>query len=214
MKSFGALIRVVFIASALASSAAEATVLFSTTSQLVAANPIQIGRLSRNGIPQDWAGSEPYPGIVNPATPYHYTTFLVNVGITPYIQISFDSTATTTFVSAYQTTYNPAALSVNWLGDPGTSGNFFGVDPLFFNVIANIKSFLVVVVNETTTNGGLGLPFGLLVEGFIDATFTEPTAIPEPATMLLCLAALGLLVAQRRMRRDGAPAPRMRTVAA
>src|SRR5262245_27252913 len=53
---------------------AHATLIFSGTISVSAGDPTQLGRLSRNGVAQDWAGSEPFPGIINPGTTYHYVT--------------------------------------------------------------------------------------------------------------------------------------------
>jgi hypothetical protein len=53
---------------------ANATAIFSGTMSVSAGDPMQLGRLSRNGIPQDWVGAEPFPGIINATTPYHYAT--------------------------------------------------------------------------------------------------------------------------------------------
>src|SRR5438128_1300263 len=137
MKKTSALIRVIAFAS-IGTVAAQAGVLLDVTSALQLSDPTQLGRLSRNGIIQDWAGSEPFPGIINGSTSYHYAAYLVNVGLSNFIQIDFDSTSANTFVSAYQTSYSPPDLTTNWLGDGGASGNFFGTDPRFFNVIAAV----------------------------------------------------------------------------
>lgn len=207
MKMLGTLARILILTSSLATASANATVIFSTNGNLTANDPTQLGRLSRNGVPQDWAGIEPFPGVINPTAIYHFHTYLINVGLTPFIQINFDSNAATTFVSAYQTTYNPGNLATNWLGDAGGSGNFFGFDPRFFNVVAALNSQLVVVINEPTPNGGLGsdFPFGLLVEGFCDRDFTDApcqvTTVPEPSTLMLSFAAVSGLVIGRRRRR-------------
>jgi hypothetical protein len=106
-------------------------------------DPTQLGRLSRNAIPQDWASDEAFPGVINTTTSYRYVTYLVNVGMTPFVQVLFDSLSLNTFVSAYDTTYdttyvpNSAGLpnlgfDTHWLGDAGFSGNAFGTDPVFF----------------------------------------------------------------------------------
>ncbi|HEY3441351.1 MAG TPA: PEP-CTERM sorting domain-containing protein [Paludibaculum sp.] len=187
-------------------SAASGAVLFTITDSLANTDPTQLGRLSRNGIPQDWAGSEPFPGTINLATPYHYRYYDVNVGATPFIQIIMDASTVTEFASAYITSYDPANKATNWLGDAGVSGNYFGVDPLFFQVIATPNSILRVVINNTT---GGALPLGngiftLTVEGYIDSSFGEPGAVPEPATLGLTLAGLGALAFLHHRRRRNA----------
>jgi hypothetical protein len=177
---------------AFAASAAQASTIFSTVGSLSSSDLTQTGRLSRNGIQQDWAGTELFPGVINTGVTLHYTTYVVNVGITPFIQIDFDSVPANTFVSAYLTSYLPnSAGSPNfgfdqhWLGDAGVSGNILPNDPLFFNVIVPVNSNLVVVVNEVSPVG-LGQSYGLTVEGFLDSEYTDPpSAVPEPSSALL-----------------------------
>ena len=159
-----------------------------------------------------WVGT--FPGVINIGTTYKYETFNVHVGGAQFIQIDFDSIVTSTFVSAYQTSYAPDSagppnfgFDINWLGDAGTSGNFFGTDPLFFNVIAQPNSNLVVVVNETTGDtgpaSGIGKPFHLTVEAFYDTNFSET---PEPSAILLCLGGLAILFGRRGSKKAVAAA--------
>ena len=147
---------------------ANATVIDTETLTLTSADPTQMGRLSRNGIPQDSVRD----GALSGRDQDHHVLSLqytrlrcrgpgvrfLFLSYGGFIQIDFDSTATTTFLSAYLDAYSPSNLATNWLGDAGTSGNFFGVDPLFFQVVVPSAHDLVLVLNETTTNGGLNLP--------------------------------------------------------
>ena len=189
--------------SMLAPATARAAVLLDVSSALALSDPFQLGRLSRNGLPQDWTGGELFPGVINPTTSYRYHTYQVNVGQTPFIQVLLDSISTDIFISAYDTSYNPNSagapnfgFNVNWLGDPGISGAFFPGDPLFFQVLAQTNHLLVLVISETVgANAGVGDPFHLTVEGFVDSEFTD---VPEPASLLL---AAGGLAACRRRRR-------------
>jgi hypothetical protein len=187
----------------LAASTAQAIPLLDVTGSLSASDPTQLGRLSRNGIPQDWSGSELFPGVINPASSYHYKVYSVNVGLTPFIQISVDSISTNTFFSAYDTAYLPASMATNWLGDMGVSGNLFPPDPNFFQVIAPINHTLLIVVNQTSTTAGLGDPFHLLVEGFLDTEFTDPAPanVPEPTTVFLTATGLAWLASKRARAR-------------
>jgi hypothetical protein len=196
-------------ASLLISGVASATVLYSGTMTLGAASPTQLGRLTRDGVDSDWSAQKAFPGVINATTTYHYTTLDLDLGALessfgaygPYIQISFDSTATTTFLSAYLGSYSPASIATNYLGDPGGSGNLFGVDPEFFQIVVPSSNHLILVLNESTTNGGLNLPGDVLVEAFSDTDFTDlPVAapVPEPGTWALLLGGLGFVAARRR----------------
>ncbi len=194
---------------------AEATAIYSNTISIAAGDPTQLGRLSRGGIPQDWSGGEDFPGVLNTTTSYHYFTVDLDLdalesGYTDYggfLQVSFDSTFSTTFLSAYEDTYAPdpvapnRGLDTNWLGDPGFSGNFFGTDPVFFQVIVPSTHHLILVLNESVTNGGLGQPGTVLVEAFTDTEFTDLTprssSVPEPGTWALLMCGMVLLAVRR-----------------
>jgi hypothetical protein len=188
---------------------AQATVLYTGTLTLTSGSPTQLGRLSRTGVAQDWSGgaTASFVGLINLTTSYHYLTLDLDlsalessyVSYGGYVQISIDSTATTTFLSAYADTYTPANPGATWIGDTGSSGNYFTGDPAFFQVIVPSPKHLVLVFNESTTNGGLNLPANIVVEAFTDTVYTDlVTAVPEPATVASMLAGLALLSALRR----------------
>jgi hypothetical protein len=200
------------VAFGLMAGLAQATPIYSDTLVLGAGDPTQLGRLTRDGVPSDWSAPKPFPGVFNPTTTYHYKTLDLDIaaleaGFTygGFIQIDFDSDATTTFLSAYLDSYNPLNLAANYLGDPGFSGNAFPGTPQFFQVFVPSAHHLVLVLNETLPNGGLGLPGGLLVEAFADSEFTDLSSVPEPGTLVLL--ASGMAFAARRFRR-GATARR------
>lgn len=174
-------ISIVLLGTLLLASVAQADLLTTFTSSIAANDPTQLGRLSRSGIPSDWSAVKAFPGVINPTTVYNYHTYSINSGVTPYIFITIDSVPANTFASAYMPSYDPTNLATNYIGDAGSSGNYFGTDPVSFEVFVPMHTNFLVVVN-TSSNAGIGQPFTITVQGFIDDEFT-PT--PEPSSMLL-----------------------------
>jgi hypothetical protein len=194
MKSHKLSLSIVCLLGLLAFNAnAYAEAIDSFTSSLTTTDPTQLGRLSRNGVAQDWTGGEgAFSGVINTTTTYHYTTYTytsTDLLGAEFIQIEVDSLSANTFFSAYDGSYNPLNMATNWLGDAGSSGDFFGTDPLFFQVIVPVGDSLVIVVNNSgPSNLGVGDPFTLSVEGFSDTEFDDPapiTTTPEPSTLVL-----------------------------
>jgi len=189
----------------LAIAAAQASILMTVTDDvLVAGDPTQLGRLSRDGVPSDWSGPKTFPGVINPTISYHYRTYFIPTPITPYIQITVDDPQAAIFSSAYMNTYNPLSMGTNYLGDGGFSGNFFPGSPLFFQVFVPTGSNLVLVINDpVAANAGLGRPYSLVVEGFTDTNFSDP--VPEPSSLFLSGGGLAAAVlAASRLRRGAA----------
>jgi len=59
-----------------------------------------------------------------------------------------------------------------------------------------------VVSNTAANNVGVGDPFHLIVEGFVDTEFTDPPpAVPEPATLLLGASGLAMFAGRSRLKR-------------
>lgn len=171
-----------------ASAGAEDIATF--TSVITAASPTQQGRLSRNGIQQNWLGTEPYPGILNPGVTYQYETFTFASSLftgAPYVEISFLDTQNSLnlFSSAYAGAYDPMSLATGWLGDAGGSGNYFGTDARYYDVILPVSSNLVLVVN-TSSPVALNDPFTVQVSAYADTNYDNPAPIvtPEPSTLV------------------------------
>lgn len=211
---------------------ANADVLYTNTVTLLSTDPTQLGRLSRNDIVSDWSAPKAFPGTINATTSYHYEAISVQVpsGLS-FLQITIDSNNGDIFAAVYDTSYNPdpvalnRGLDVNYLGDAGASGNFFGTSPRFFQVVDqtaadSVSGFgtVILVLTETTTNGtGLDSPVDVVVEGFCDADFNGlgqctgdgtgggTGTVPEPGTLApLGVAFTALIVAYRRKRRAAA----------
>jgi hypothetical protein len=191
----------------LATGTAHAVPLLDVNSAISLSDPTQLGRLSRDGVPSDWSVSKPFPGVINTTTTYHYLAFMINVGLTPFVQVNVDmGTSINLFAAAYDTAYLPNSagapnfgFNLNYLGDGGFSGDPFPGDPQFFQVVVPVNHTLVLVINNTlAANGGVGDPFHLLVEGFVDSAFTDPEPVPEPATMALTFTGLAFVALKRR----------------
>ena len=72
---------------------ASATTLLDTTTALTVSDPTQLGRLTRNGIPQDSVHTEAFPGVFNPTITYHYRTFTIpaaSLTAGRYVQVLLD----------------------------------------------------------------------------------------------------------------------------
>src|SRR5882757_789878 len=93
------------------SAAAQAETISAFTGSLIAADPTQLGRLSRNNISQDWTGGEAYPGVINPTISYSYHEYVISAASlaqTPFVQVSFfdELNLANTFISAYAGSYD------------------------------------------------------------------------------------------------------------
>ena len=173
------------------STAALANTLLDTTTALTQSDPVQVGRISRQGVQQDWVGTEVFGGTIYTEFLFHYHTYTIpaaGLQAGRFVQVHLDDLGLnqgTLFVSAYAHSFNPADLGANWLGDAGQSGNFLGgVDPVFFQVLVPAETDLVIVVWNAGSEGlGVGENFRLIAEQFADAAYSEPvltTPTPTP----------------------------------
>jgi hypothetical protein len=191
---------------------AKALDVLSGTQTLNAGFPQQLGRLSRDGIPSDWSQTKAFPGVINPTTSYAYdvvdVTFAPNSTQDVYYQISIDDAATDVFSSAYLGSYDPLSKSANYLGDAGSSGNFFGVDPVFYQIKVAAGGSLALLFNQTAV--GSFSSYNYLVEAFSDTGFDEdfPASggVPEPSTWMMMFLGLGVVGGALRYRGSRAAA--------
>ena len=195
--------------------AAKATeVLSYTVTSLTSADPTQMGRLTRARPPSDWATPPAFPGFINLNVAYQYRTVTVFFGANAfqdvYYEITVDDPDAVIFASAYDNAYDPAAPNSNYLGDEGSSGNYFPGDPSFFDVMVPKGGTLTLAFNSV---GLPDAPFAYQVSAFSDTMydedFTSMSGVPEPASWALVLLGFGAIgCTMRRVqpscREDGA----------
>ena len=203
LTSLGAL-----LAAVLSSQSASATeVLAYTTVSLSSLDAMQQGRLTRARPPSDWSTSTPFPGITNPAVSYEYriveASFAPNALQDVYYEITVDDPDAVIFASAYSGPYDANAPGVRYLGDEGSSGNYFPGDPSFFQVIVPVGETLRLVFNSV---GLPDEPFAYQVSAFSDTMYDEDfktnATVPEPATWAMFITGFGLIGSAARRRKS------------
>ena len=209
--------------------AARATVLYDQSATFPATGTAtQTDRLNRGGIPQDFSGTEAYPGTNTTAINVTGTFNYITITLEPdqlaggqYVQIELDSQGLGLFASAYANSYTPPSASnpngsfqTNYLGDQGSSGDYaFSDTPngtpdvSFFGVtVPTGDSLVIVLATSGTVNpatniaAGAGTAFTLEAENFSTTEYgTVPSAVPEPSSLAAVGAGLlGLGAAARR----------------
>ena len=162
-----------------------------TTYTFTGAEPTMGLRITRNGVVSTFATPKPFPGTIGGSFPYVTFTFLNPFGNpTPFFvaQTPTGSTALNPFFSVYASSFDPSNLALNYLGDAGESCSTTCIP---FSVLAPIGNVLVVV-NKVTPNDASTFSF---------ETSFAPTAVPEPASIVLLatgLAAMAVVAGRRR----------------
>ncbi len=160
---------------------------------LTSANTTELGRPFRSGTQQTWTGAESYDGVNNTTLSFAYTTYTFSSALfvgAPYVEVSVLDTlgGVSDFVTAYAGSYNVNSRGSNWLGDEGSSGNYFGLtDGRYFDVVLTSGQNLVLVLNDTST-AGLNDPINIEVDAYADTSYDDPSpaaqVTPEPSTLV------------------------------
>ncbi|WP_394766673.1 hypothetical protein [uncultured Paludibaculum sp.] len=180
----------------------QATLILNVIGTIESTDPLQTGRLLRNGIASQWGANKPNPGLNDASIQRHYDEHVVNVlsfASPIFYEIELDSPNTSLFHLGYVGGFNPAAPSSNYYGDPGSSA----ATSICRVSLASGATPLTLVVHEVNRNGGVGTNYNLIVRAFSDDQRTDlPSSVPEPATAALTGTALcALAVAGRWWKR-------------
>jgi len=160
---------------------------------------VQTGRVLRNGTAATWAAPKAFPGLNDSSNRFYDlidATFSANATQNIFYRITFTTATTELFMVAYGGTYNPADLSINYLGDRGNSAS-----PQIFEVTSLAGGSLFLVAHNVNV-GSVPFNYDFTVEAFSDATGGENFgAVPEPASWAMLIAGFGLTGAMARRRR-------------
>jgi hypothetical protein len=162
-----------------------------TTYTFTGAEPTMGLRLVRNGVVSTFATPKPFPGTIGTG-PFPYVTFtFLNpfADPTPFFvaPTPTGSTAFNPFFSIYAGSFDPSNLALNYLGDDGLSCETCAP----FSVLAPTGNVLVVANKVLATD----------VSTFSFVTSFEPTAVPEPASVVLLATGLAAMAAVAGRRR-------------
>lgn len=177
---------------AASTACAQTPINFVANGAITSTDPVENGRLTRDGNPSVFTTNKAFPGVNgSTSTLYHYDTYsFTNTNAfaeAVFITLSNTSTTENPFSEAYLTYFNPTDISVNYRGDSGNSAVGFAA-PYSITVPANTT--FVVIVNEVTANAGVSA-----------YTLSVSTAVPEPSTWALLglgVAGTGVVVLRRR----------------
>jgi hypothetical protein len=125
---------------------------------------MQTGRLSRIGSDSACGTAKAYPGTVDATSRAYDAYAFTNSGAATCLTFTVNTACTGTnfiYPVAYSTSFNPADISANYLGDAGTSPN--PTSSFSVNVAAGATIYLVV--SEVTPGAGCS-GYNVTVEGF------------------------------------------------
>ena len=136
---------------------------------IAAADPLQTGRLIRDGVSSSCDSPKACPGLFN-ATPFHYDAYMfTNGNVDACVVVQMSTECTGPFTAAYAGAYNPGNLCLNYLGDPGQSGtnvsySFFVPSNSVFTVVVHEVAAGTACTNYTLNVSGFECPPRLHIE--------------------------------------------------
>ena len=179
--------------------AANATLVTSGVGEILDTDSSQNARVFRDGIASTWAAPKAFPNSSFTGT-YYYD--MIPVAFAPnaiqdiYYEIIFGATNSSfSFAVAYKNSYDATDLSLNYLGDSGSSV-VVGTPITFEVIVAAGDSLILAFSNVQAPPSG----YSYVVNAFSDINRGEnfgsepPAPVPAPATLVLLglgLAGLG-----------------------
>lgn len=124
------------------------------TDRITAADPTQIGRMNRLSPASVCGTTKVYPGNFTTVGNYHYKTYSVQntSAVSQCITFNITNADPVNFVhlTAYNTTFDPADLSQNYMGDVATSSYNGNINQMGITIPANTT--VILVASETALN--------------------------------------------------------------
>jgi hypothetical protein len=150
-------------------------------------------RLFRDGVPSTIAAPKSFPGTLSCGGTCFYETISVNPAPFEPLRITYEWVSganANIFLAAYLNSFTAAALSSNYLGDPGLSVVGTSPVPQSFEVLVPSGDSLVLAFS-TVSSTSLGT---------VSYSVENIGNVPEPATFGLIGAGLGLFALCRRSK--------------
>lgn len=149
------------------------------TGEITAGDPLQQGRVVRDGFGATCAAPKGNPGMFD-SSPYHYDQHEIVGTPGACVTVTFNATNDrNVYVGAFASPYNPAAPSSTFLADGGLSTGF-PPSPVSFEVVVPASGTFVLVALDT--NGGVGAQYIIEVSGAVASCSATPTITATPGT--------------------------------
>ena len=93
---------------------------FTISDDVTLTDPVQTGRLTRNGVASVAGTLKPFPGI-NDFLPHHFDayTFVNTTGSLQTVAVTLETTDLADFSATYAFSFDPANIAINYLADAG-----------------------------------------------------------------------------------------------